>query len=149
MSKTFKSVNADAKEDLLVVLGVDEGVNIHTESPVDRRGVSIAPSDAPALALAILEASGHTDSSKGGIIDKVSNAMFLLKEHVKAEERNTLEAKEKAELKAEALKLYNAWREANDCEALSSFSDGAPIGAMAEWLAVARKARELGGRAEK
>lgn len=96
---------------------------------------------APALCLAILEAAGHVrDACSDNDADV---AMEWLHSAIARQAKQSAEAKEQAELEAEALELYNTWREVNAYEALSSFSDGAPIGAMAEWLAVARRAREM------
>lgn len=114
-------------------------VGISTPGVETYGSIDLAPSDAPALALAILEAAGRTDSSKGGIIDKVSNAMLLLKEHVKAEERNTLEAKEQAELEGEALELFNA-NQGTDLDDWK-YADRSVV---SSWVRVARKAREIG-----
>ncbi|MNW58827.1 hypothetical protein D3C74_367100 [compost metagenome] len=148
MTKTFKSVNADAKKDLLVVLGVDEGVNIHTESPTGRRGVSVAPSDAPALALAILEAAGYkgilASEEPGNLIEKAYSAIRL---HIKEQERITAEAKEQAELEAEALKLLLAFQAIDDPDNRGCEWRQYGTNTKDKWLAVARRAREM--RAEK
>lgn len=97
------------------------------------------PSEAPALCLAILEAAGaHKDSQ-----DFLGGAVEQLKFHIGEQERITAEAKEQAELEAEALELYNAF---SPDRKLSRISEA---GYPERWLAVARRARALAKEATK
>lgn len=146
-SKTFKNrVSVRDAESVLEITDTPAGVRF-TVSEEDRIVSGwFNPDQGAEIALATLESAGYTDSSKGGIIDKVSNAMFLLKEHVKKQERSTAEARERAELEAEALELVNAHREATG-NPLAESLDGLLYNAKETWLAVARRAREM--RAEK
>ena len=97
---------------------------------------------APALCLAILEAAGFEDSSSGGRITGARIAVGDLRRHVANLERATAEAKEQAELEAEALVLENARCEALEVGGFNSFDD-LPAHKQATGLAVARKAREM------
>lgn len=144
MSKTFKS--AKSALELTVVRTNEDLVRIITQLPYETgRAIDLAPSDAPALMQAIVECLPPLpDFVRDGSHEAyMAVVVTYLDKAVRALEAETAEAKEQAELEAEALELYNTWREVNAYEALSSFSDGAPIGAMAEWLAVARRAREM------
>ena len=102
----------------------------------------IAPSDAPALALAILEAAGYTEAEYVDEWPNVNRAVFSLRLGIEEQEREASRAKEQAELEAEALELYNARISFLGGEALTSFEklnqDNKDM-----WLAVARKAREM------
>src|SRR5690606_34710949 len=62
---------------------------------------------------------------------------------VEFQERAKAEAEDKAKLKAEALELVNAWREAGNSTPLTDWGTllGTSVGDY--WLAVARKAREI------
>lgn len=96
-------------------------------------------SDAPAQALAILEAAGGRDSL--GI--DVGNAMTDLREYVTEQERVTAEAKEQAELEAEGYALYFAWVESTGSSAIADSLNDMHRLAKDQWLAVARRAREM------
>ena len=138
MSKTFKSVTDNTSE--LDVRANDCGVFIaFSRAGQIWQASTFAPSDAPALALAILEAAGFEDSSSGGHITGARIAVGDLKRHVKMHERITAEAKEQAELEAEALELYNVCMTGHN---LTSF-DGLGGALRDQWLAVARRAREM------
>lgn len=147
MIKTFKGFASDRE---LTVKGYDDGSQVEllvmrSATGLFDTGIAIAPSDAPAIALAILEAAGGRDSL--GI--DVGNAMTDLREYVTEQERATAEARERAELEAEALELLNAYRKSFlHCapeDDFDGFDD--PEAIKAKWLAVARRAREM--RAEK
>lgn len=104
--------------------------------------IDLSTETAPALALAILEAAG----GRGALGIDVGNAMIDLRESIAEQERATAEAKEQAELEAEALVLYNASRTHNGTgNALTSWGQ---VIEKTRWLAVARKARELNGAGE-
>lgn len=144
-SKTFKSVNDNTCE--LDVRANDCGVFIaFSRAGQIRQASTFAPSDAPALALAILEAAGFEDSSSGGHITGARIAVGDLKRHVKMHERITAEAKEQAELEAEALELFKVSGAYGSDRLFLKFSH-LDDNIQKAWLAVARKAREM--RAEK
>ena len=94
-------------------------------------------------ALAVLEAAGveavHRDYEfyDDGSPEHLEAVMYFLKQYIEARERATAEAKEQAELEAEALELFNAF---NHDQKLSHISEA---GYPERWLAVARKAREM------
>lgn len=141
-SKTFKSalnpteleVGTYTDSQVVLAIGYEDGEDLGV--------VYLAPSDAPALALAILEAAGGRDSL--GI--DVGNAIIDLREYVTEQERITAKVKDKAELEAEALDLFNLWLAGFDYECYSEWTrENAELKVV--WLAVARKAREM--RAEK
>lgn len=141
MNKTFKNATNSGTE-----VYVGEGINTdsvqliirNVGSGIGKAGIYLNSSDAPALALAILEAAGYgeevvTDGSPDG---HVRVAKYYLYEGVKAHASITAEAKAQAELEAEALELYQLW------ETLQSDDETV-------WLAVARRARELAKEATK
>ena len=149
-SKTFKSVTDNEGE--LDVRANDCGVFIaFSRAGQIWQASTFAPSDAPALALAILEAAGLTvakgDVKQDSFEDVMIDASLHLKCAIRLQERATAEAKEQAELEAEALELFNTfWR--SDGEGPSSIENWrAPNEEREDWLAVARRAREM--RAEK
>lgn len=137
MSKTFKS--AKSTLELTVVRTNEDLVRIITQLPDETgRAIDLAPSDAPALALAILEAAGtpmNLDVSLG-------KALYHLDAHVTLQAKATAEAKEQAELEAEALDFLNAVRDATGAKALSGFPAYAS-GIKSHYLIIARKAREM------
>lgn len=138
-SKTFKNItNAGTT---LRVRGIgDAGVELLHHN--DRRtfGSVIASSDAPALALAVLEAAGVVESSDAGV------AAGYLRSHIAEQERITAEARELAELEAEALELMNVRLGAAGNPKHLTKETVDPI-ALEAWISVARRAREM--RAEK
>lgn len=147
MSKTFKSAHSDNK-----ALKVDELFGnprlLIKAFDGDTRGFAYAPSDAPALALAILEAAGYDDKA-----DDMSqaesyafDALHKLQQSVDEQERATAEAREQAELEAEALELINAWMDSCGAGEYPSWAQ-VESSRRKQGLAVARKAREM--RAEK
>ena len=104
--------------------------------------IDLPSSNAPALALAILEAAGYTEAEYVDEWPNVNRAVFSLRLGIEEQEREASRAKEQAELEAEALELYNARISFLGGEALTSFEklnqDNKDM-----WLAVARKAREM------
>lgn len=140
MSKTFENVHTEYGGSMIVR---EEGdcvsVSINMVNPSDT-SIHIAPSDAPALALAILEAANHDMGSE------VSLAVEYLERYTEAVAEKEAEAKEQAKLEAEALELCDSARHAHGRFKIGNF------GLMKDaekttWLAVARRAREM--RAEK
>ena len=112
----------------------------------DARGFAFEPSDAPALALAILEAAGYSEDDRKAsnplYVTEFASAIIKLAEGIENQERATAEAEAQAKLEAEALELMNASRVHHKQPPLERF-DELPECARADWLAVARKAREL------
>ena len=102
----------------------------------------VSSSDAPALALAILEAAGVAATPfDEGPETEPGHAVWALRHHVQEQARATAEAKEREQLETEALELYRAhWHDR---------SDWAQVEHKDQWLAVARKARELNKEANK
>lgn len=107
--------------------------------------IDLAPSDAPALALVILEAAGVKPYALGKRT-YLGTAVVNLQAEVSEQEERSAEAKEQAELEGEALALRNALHGASETDFPTWPGESE---AKENWLAVARKARELGGRAEK
>ena len=96
-----------------------------------RCGVSIPRSEAPAAALAILEAAGIGQ----GIceLSNLADILYLLRRHIKTETEAKAKAVDEAKLDAEAEQLLNAGHQTNDVKA----------GDVEFWRRIARKAREL------
>lgn len=150
MSKTFNGFASDRE---LTVKGYDDSSQVDLlvrRSPTGFgvTGIAIALSDAPALALAILEAAGVKDTSTGGLITHDRVAVTNLKIHIEKQAKRTTEAKERAELEAEALELVNAAViECGNPPYPSVERMGEKV--LRRWLAVARRARELAKEATK
>lgn len=138
MTKTFNDSRPNVPNVFEVKPG-DETVIFRARSYSQDILIFLTPSDAPALALAILEEAGHGGSSDSSLL---MQAFDLIELHVKEQERITAEANEQAELKAEALELCDSARLANGRLKIGNF------GLMKDaekttWLAVARRAREI------
>lgn len=73
---------------------------------------------------------------------EAGHAVWALRHHVQEAEAKTAEAKEQAELEAEALDFMNAVRDATGAKALSGFPAYAS-GIKSHYLIIARKAREM------
>ncbi|MGP5048988.1 hypothetical protein, partial [Glutamicibacter ardleyensis] len=108
-SKSFKGL-LSANELNVVGYGDSSQVDLlirRSDRAITSTGIAIAPSDAPALALAILEAAGvDSDLTWSGAKD-YGNADHLgwiaghLGTYIKTQERATAETKEQVELEAE------------------------------------------------
>jgi len=144
MSKTFKSVLGKSDSRRVRIESRPEGPNlwISDNSWGSDYGITLAPSDAPALCLAILEAAGYVDLAAGGKFSRISNAIYLLREHIELEARDAAAEADRVALEQEALALVNAKRAFYKLPTVASW-DGFQDGAQDEWLAVARAAREL------
>lgn len=141
--KTFKNSYMSAESSMEIEPSIS-GELFHITHVTGRgeKSFKFSNTDAPALALAILEAAGYDDMADDANLADVHafNAMHKLQESVDTQERATAEAKEQAELEAEAFKLrraylegragFDSWNELTDAE-------------RDHWLAVARKAREM------
>lgn len=136
INKTFNSDSTDGRALEVGRNGERTWLNIR-EFDLENTMFILAPSDAPALALAILEAAGGRDAL--GI--DVGNAMIDLHECVSEQERANAEAKEQEELEAEALELFNTSRLERGLDELDWVR--VTPRERAEWLAVARRAREI------
>ncbi|MGP5023301.1 hypothetical protein ACTXIU_17170, partial [Glutamicibacter arilaitensis] len=141
-SKTFKSEVSHGR------LSISDTRNGLFTVAVRRSGESVDMIDlktetAPALALAILEAA--IPKGQISVSAAMADSLHALRDEVKRIDERNAAVREQAELEAEALKLWLA------CRAVSNkyqtedikFSDLDAI-EQAEWLAVARKAREIG-----
>ena len=145
MSKTFKSAIIGHPRRLHLEEN-EHGVNIHASDPEwrDGYGITIATSDAPALALAILEAAGYQEHSKAELGSSellASYGMTKLRQAVQAQDREESEAEAQAKLEAEALKLINAYRDSMGYT--TCYWETVGESDRKNWLAVARRAREL------
>lgn len=152
----FKSTKSTLE--LTVVRTYEDLVRIITQLPDETgRCIDLAPSDAPALALAILEAAGvvHHDpddtpyekSERTENMGALNMSAFYLAKHVNDTEKAEFLAKEQAELEAEALELRNAYM--NQIGRTNVAWDDMSEEQQEIWLAVARKARELAEEATK
>lgn len=144
-SKTFKSVTDNESE--LDVRANDCGVFIaFSRAGQIRQASTFAPSDAAELMLAIGDTLPVPDMVREGSYEHfLGNAIHYLAKAVKAQERATAEARELAELEAEALELYSAARRQKGLRPAAW--DELREADQHLWLAVARRAREM--RAEK
>lgn len=146
-SKTFKSVVHGSS---IQVHDNGEGVFIGLlREDSMTRGTTLSKSDAPALALAVLEAAGvDLNESWSGLYPygTPSHLGWIgghLRVYVRQFANDQDKARELAVLEAEALELYNVCMTGHN---LTSF-DGLGGAWRDQWLAVARRAREM--RAEK
>lgn len=135
MSKTFKSVKSTLE--LTVVRTNEDLVRIITQLPGETgRAIDLAPTDIPALMLALAEAAGFEAFGA----DYLNKAVDCLQQHTREREREAAEAKEQAELEAEALELFKTLMGVKGYENFT----WSEVASKDEWLAVARKAREIG-----
>ncbi|MGP9727929.1 hypothetical protein [Glutamicibacter sp. AOP3-A1-12] len=142
-TKTFKS--ATRPEERRIKVSTSDKKNLHLTITGDANaGIQLAPSDAPALALAILEAAGLPDVDD----DWLGEAVMGLRRHIQIRDKRAAEAKDQAELEAEALELFKASGTYGSDRIFLQFSH-LDDHIQKAWLAVASRARELGGRAEK
>lgn len=136
MSKTFKSTVSPLEMGVGVTMTGDLHISLGAKA-----GISVAPSDAPALALAVLEAAGWPEEASNSVTHSI---MTGLSDVLSIQERIATEAKEQAELEAEALELWASFQGLPaDQYTFANLEDHA----QRCWLAVARRAREM--RAEK
>ena len=127
-----------------------EGEDLHLsiwQGHIMTGGILIHPSDAPTMALEILEAAGLNKITGTEVIpdsfeNHMMNAILSLEKAIGARRDAEAAAKEQAELETEALALFNALRAQRLYDAFDSW-DEARLATKASWLAVARKAREM------
>lgn len=158
MSKTFKNASGWGHE-----LYIWDGIGSTTlhlmirdvGATAGKAGIYLNSSDAPALALAILEAAGvvHHDpedtpyekSERTENMGALNMSAFYLAKHVNDAEKAEFLTKEQPELEAEALELFRA----SQCIRTDGMYVSVPSFAelsdpsKTKWLAVARKAREI------
>lgn len=145
--KTFKSKYVGHSHQELNIVRLDDGVRVSVDhGSHGARGIVIAPSDVPALALAEMDAAGYVESEHAGDWPHFNRAMFYLRLGIEEQEREASKAKEQAELEAEALDLYNTAREEMAASTYGTYEQ-LDNHSRRKWLAVARRAREM--RAEK
>lgn len=142
-SKTFESIDQTRQ---LHVKPLDKHVTLVINyKHAGRSGLTISHSDAPALALAILEAAGVEASfdpdATYGTAEQLGHIQDHLHEYVNAQERAAAEAREQAELEAEALELLNAFSLATGGVPIDSF-EGRSM-SKPGWIDAARRAREM------
>lgn len=137
-SKTFKSEVSHGR------LSISDTRNGLFTVAVRRSGESVDMIDlktetAPALALAILEAAGE---SPLGEARWVNDAKYALGEIAIFRSNKEADAKEQAELEAEALELFKTLMGVKGYENFT----WSEVASKDDWLAVARKAREIGAK---
>lgn len=130
---TYITVMSDSRGPIIVV----------SDGP-GARASRYTPEEAAKLGLAVLEAAGVQDTSTGGHITGPRIAMAELKHYVKREDEKAAEARERAELEAEALELFNVNQGIN----LPDWGK-ADRAVISSWVRVARRARELAKEATK
>lgn len=139
MSKTFKSAVTAGRE--VLVDRRTYGVFVRVIHEDRSAGTTIAAADAPALALAILEAAGVKPAADGfydgGDPDYLGAIVRSLMAYLEHQTARAREAADREALYADAKKLFDArykqsavlWEDAQ----------------QAEWFEVARTAREMYG----
>lgn len=140
INKTFNSHSTDGRALEVGRNGERPWLNIR-EFDLENTMFMLAPSDAPALALAVLEAAGVTETDSPYMQEAADN----LRAYILIEEKVTAEARELAELEAEAEALYRVYFETAEMD----YKNWEKLEQRVKdyWLAVARRAREM--RAEK
>lgn len=153
-SQTFEGVDGTR---LLHIKNLGKHVTMSIEVPGQvHMGITFDPASIPELALAELEAAGADSDLMWSGAKDYGNADHLgwiaghLDAYIKTQARITAEAKEQAELEAEALEFLNVYRSISGCEPLKEWRQAG--GVQEHYLAIARhartrRAREL--RAEK
>lgn len=125
----------------ITVMSDSRGPLIVASDGPGARAVRYTPDESAKFALAILEAAG-VESPYFNLGEAVDN----LRQHVEREANHAAEAKEQAELEAEALELANSAVLVVGNPPYPSIRHMGDT-SLRKWLAVARKAREM--RAEK
>ena len=145
MSKTFKSAVTSRT---LTVEGFFNGAFSVVFSDDSSRDLMLQGDDAPALALAILEAAGvearSIPSARIGTSEHLSDTAYELSTYIEKQQRATAEAKEQSELETCALEMLNALRK-HYGKPERSWED-THVEVREEFLVLARRARELGSR---
>lgn len=138
MRKTFKSALGYP---LTIVPSDGQDIGIETTSSF----LYIADKEVPSLMLALGEAAGivpRNSLHKHGTPEQLETIQWHLTKYVEAQEAIAAQAEETAKLEAEAVELYEMHREIMDYETcMWELLDDVN---KRYWLALARKARELG-----
>ncbi|KUM31606.1 hypothetical protein AQ436_00250 [Arthrobacter sp. EpRS66] len=151
MSKTFKSaVTRTGSRNLLVStdIGMDAGFFLEVQDRHEgTHAICFENRTAPALALAVLEAAG-VEPDREPLECQVSLGTIVadLQGTIRYAEALASANREQAELEAEALELFNICAEAQGHSTSDSWETVRPIERKDAWLAVARKAREIGAK---
>lgn len=145
MSKTFKSMSTYKVITVAAERNVPGFFLEIQPSDGDSETISLASSEAPALALAILEAAGVKATRRppnfiAGSDYQLENAAYEIDEYIRAREITAAAEADRVKLEAEALKLCNEFYS----ESATSWKEARiSAGQKESWLAVARAAREL------
>lgn len=148
---TFKTFNYEGEEIQILGLPESKAISIYVfDSDKDEAQIDFPVADAPALLQAIVECLPPLPNivRDGSYEAYMAVVVEYLDKAVRALELETFKAKEQEELEAEALELHNKYITELDFAPAESW-DGSVTRKKAAWIAVARKARELSGRAEK
>lgn len=146
-SKTFKSGYMSDNSRLEIESAIaSASFHITHCTVVSEKSFMFNNTDAPALALAILEAAGvepkMTQFDRVGDQEQLEAIADGLVGYIEAHKASTAEAKEQAVLEGEALALFNAAREGMALTEYGSYEQ-LDNHSRRKWLAVARKAREM------
>lgn len=132
----------------IVVMSDSRGPIIVVNDVPGARACRYTSDQAAKLALAALEAAGYREERKRGwdvlnsADENIAQAMRYLSKGIEIQKRTTAEAKEQAELEAEAFELATVYQGYGTWAKELSFSD-LDKDAQKNWLAVARRAREM------
>lgn len=144
MSKTFKSALIQYGDRTLTVKEHAGHVNVTVRDPETTFGATVPSTDAPALALAILEAAGikssfHADPAYG-TSEQLEHIVHELNEFTQEVKLLSKWAADRKALEAEAWELFKACHPETTGTSLEPGFTSYDI-----WTSVARKARELHG----
>ncbi len=142
-TKTFKDIDQLRQ---LQVKTLNECVNLAIEYKGDgRKGITLAPSDIPALALAEMQAAGFDAEMavEGDANDHFSLAVHHLTRGLEEQARATAEAREQAELEALALVFLRIAQDHNNVPLTESWEGFLDAGTKLLYVKTAQKAREL------
>lgn len=136
MSKVFRSI-APGSSATVEFVGADGNVTMYVRQNIG--AVDLSSDEAPAIAIAILEASGLVRDNCSA--DEAEISLEWLYAAVATREREAKETADREALEAEALELLNAVRASNGNASVDSLDKIA--GARDPYLTVASKAREI------
>jgi len=146
MSKTFNSIE-ETRQLHVSRLGEDCVTLVINYKDAGRSGITLPPSDAPALALAILETAGveatdmPEDPTHWNDPEALESlASWCLRQSIELKARANAEAKEREELEAEAKAFFTIYTESYG---LIANWDAEEERLHDRWISFARKAREL------
>lgn len=122
----------------ITVMSDSRGPLIVASDGPGARAVRYTPDESAKFALAILEAAGVPDADD----DWLGEAVNGLRKHIQIRDKRAAEAKDKAELEAEALELFKASGTYGSDRLFLKFSH-LDDHIQKAWLAVARRAREM------